>query len=259
MIQIRIANFDGTDPVILEHAKGRQVSKVISSADEGVSFEIAKNDPKASGLNPDTTGYLKRWEAWDTQTNQRINYGPITQITESGPNWKVMGDGRSGLLGDFFKTKKTFYATINSIVDDLRYENLAIEPRTTTLVPSTTASAAQTEVFGTVTIDEKYHGLSVKTKDNAIDDDRGLFKAGEIEPPNTHHTTDSFWAGMSKADSHIVDLGDNYEVNKVSVSMPSWGGAQRYYNRSFDYSFAVAQEGTGADTLLQGRRFKPFE
>src|SRR5688572_12559852 len=153
MIQIRIANYDGSDPIILEKAKNRTVSKVINSSDEGISFEVSKNDPKAENLNPDTTGYLKRWEAWDTDTNTRINYGPISQITENGPNWKVTGSGRSSLLGDFFKTKKTFYATINSIVDDLRYENLAIEPRTTTLVPSTTASAAQTEVFGTVTID----------------------------------------------------------------------------------------------------------
>src|SRR5690349_4013302 len=130
MLQIRIANFEGSDPIILEQAKQRRYRKSINSADEGINFTIAKNSPKADVLNPDTTGYLKRWEVWDTRSNKRLNFGPIEEIAEQGTDWKVSGPGRSAFLLDFFKTYKTFYAPITSVFDDVRYENLAAEPRT---------------------------------------------------------------------------------------------------------------------------------
>lgn len=256
MLQIRISDFDGSNPVILEEAKNRVYSKTINSADEGVSFSISKNSSKADIINPDMSGYIKRWEVWDTTTNKRLNFGPITSITEDGTDWKVAGAGRSALLADFYKTQKTFYAKIEDILDGVRYENLATQPRTLTIVPSVVSSTDQTTVFGSsVIIDEKYHALSVKTKDLAIDDDTGLLKPGEIEPSNTFYTTDSFWSGMSRRDSHIVDLGDTYAVNKIILVLPHWGGAKRRYNRRYSFRISFAVEGA---TELQGRDFGSF-
>src|SRR6185503_5281784 len=129
------------------------------------------------------------------------------------------------------------------------------QPRTVTLVPSTTPSSAQDTVFGgSLVIDEKYHGLSKKTKDLAIDDDTGLLKPGEVEPPNTFYTTDSFWSGMSRADSHIVDLGDIYPVNKIVLLLPTWGGATRWYDRAYAYRLSFATD-EGSTTSLQDREF----
>jgi len=256
LLQIRIADFDGTDPIILEHAKNRVYAKTINSADEGIAFDIAKSDPKAEVLNPDQDGYTKRWEVWDTETNARLNFGPITSITEEDTDWKVSGAGRSALLGDFYKTLKTFYAPIISVLDDVRYENLSIQPRTISIIPDVTASAAQTTVFGSsVDIDEKYNSLSKQTKDFAIDDNTGRLKPGEVEPSNTFYATDSYWSGMSRSDTHIVDLGGIYPVNKIQLVLPSWGGPSRRYNRSYTYrvSFAI----TGG-TTLQDRTFGSF-
>lgn len=256
ILQIRISDFDGSNPIILEEAKNRSYSKTINSADEGVSFSIAKNATKADILNPDIDGYTKRWEVWDTVLNERLNFGPITSITEDGPDWKVAGAGRSALLIDFYKTQKTFYAPILEILDGVRYENLATEPRTVTIVPSTTSSAAQTTVFGaSVTISEKYHPLSIKTKDLAIDDDTGLLKPGEIEPSNTIYSTDSYWSGMARSDSHIVDLGVVYPVNKIKLNLPTWGGASRLGNRRYTFRVSFAIEGA---TVLQDRTFGTF-
>lgn len=258
MLQVRIADFDGSNPVILEAAKNRTYSKVINSADEGIQFDIAKNAPKAEVLNPDIDGYTKRWEVWETDDNRRLNFGPITSITEEGTDWKVEGRGRSALLDDFYKTEKTFYAPVASVLDDVRYENLAAQPRTITLIPEVTPTAGQTTVFGnSVTIDEKYHGLSKNTKDLAIDDDTGLFKPGEVEPSNTFYTTDSFWSGMSRSDSHIIDLGGQYFVNKVNLFLPSWGGATRLYDRAYTYRISFAID-TGTTTTLQDRDFGTF-
>src|SRR3970282_2447074 len=113
MLQVRVTNADGTDPIILEGAKNRQYVKSVSSSDEGISFEIAKNSPKADVLNPTVSGYVKFWEVWETEKNARLNYGPITNITESTTDWKISGSGRSSLLNDFYKTRKTFYAAID--------------------------------------------------------------------------------------------------------------------------------------------------
>lgn len=258
MLQIRIADYDGSNPIILEQAKRRRHRKSINSSDEGISFTVAKNSPKADVLNPDVAGYSKRWEVWDTDKNKRLNFGPITSIAEEGSDWKVQGDGRSARLRDFYKTEKTFYAPIIDIFDGIRYENLAVQPRTVTLIPDITTSAEQTTVFGSsVNIDEKYHGLSKKTKDLAIDDDTGLLKPGEIEPSNTIHTTDSFWSGMSKSDTHIVDLGGIYPVNKIQIYLPAWGGATRYYNRTYTFRISFATD-EGSTTTLQDREFGPF-
>lgn len=260
MLQVRISNFDGSNPIILENAKNRSVSRVINSSDEGVSFSIAKNDPKAYILSPyDEDTPSKRWEVWDTATDTRVNYGFITDIKDGDTDWTVTGTGRSSLLQDFYKTKKTFYAPIATFIDDLRFENLAAEPRTTTLVPDADLSAAEITVFGpAIGVNEKYHGLSKRTKDNAIDDENGLFKVGEIEKPNTYYTTESFWSGMSPSDTHITDLGDVYEVSKIQIQIPTWGGPQRLFNRSFDYKVYVAKDSGGTLTTVQGRVFAPF-
>lgn len=256
MLQIRIADFDGGNPVILENAKNRVYSKAINSADEGVSFDISKNAPKAEVLNPDIDGYTKRWEVWDTNTNTRLNWGPISSIAENGPDWKVAGLGRSALLADFYKSDKTFYTPIETVLDNVRYENLAAEPRTIALVPDAKVTAEQTTVFGaSVVIDEKYYALSKNTKDRAIDDDTGQFKPGEIEPPNTYFTTDTYWSGMSKSDTLIIDLGGVYPVHKINLSLPAWGGQQRLYNRAYTYRISFGLEGA---TELQGRTFGAF-
>jgi hypothetical protein len=259
MLQVRIADFDGSNPVILEQAKNRSYSKSVNSSDEGISFDIAKNAPKADVLNPDTDGYKRRWEVWETNNNTRLNYGPITSIVEAGTDWKVVGAGRSALLADFRKTQKTFYAPIESVVNNIRYENYAAEPRTTTIVSGTEPfTTADNRTFGAaVIIDEKYHGLSKNTKDNAIDDDTGLFRPGDIERPNSFYTTDSFWSGMSRSDTHIVDLGDDYPVSRVDLILPAWGGGQRLWNRSYDFELAYAIRDRGG-TRVQGRSFGPF-
>lgn len=258
MLQVRISNFDGTNFVIMDKAINVSLSRSVSSTDEGCQFEYPKNDIKGDLLNPNIDGYTKRWEIWDTVTGKRLNYGAPNSITENGPNWKFAGDGRSKLLADFYKTKKTYYATISSIVDDLRYENIAIEPRTSTMIHDPSDTSEQTTVFGNVTIDEKYYGLSKSTKDNAIDDDNGLLRPGDIEPPNTYYTTDSFWAGMSKQDSLIVDLGDEYAISKIFLKLPWWGGIQRWADRGYSFTIDYATDIETPLTTLQGRDIGPM-
>lgn len=232
MLQIRITDSDGSNPIILENTENRSYFKSINLGEEGVNFEISKNSPKADILNPDNGGYKKFWEVWNIDTNERLNYGPLTSIEESGPNWKVTGSGRSAILADFRKSIKTFYGTIDSILDDLRYENIAVQPRAKTIVYSNDANT----IIGTVTPNEKYQGLSKNTKDNAIDDDNGYIKPGQIEPSNTYYSTNSYWMGQSKADSLVVDLGGTYNLSKISLLLPWWGGAERLGNRTYDWA-----------------------
>lgn len=258
MLQIRITDNDGTNPIILENAKNRAHSKSVSSSDEGIIFDIAKNDPKADVLNPDGEGYKKFWEVWETSTNTRLNFGPISNISEQGTDWKVQGFGRSALMADFIKSKKTFYSSVASIVDELRFENLAIEPRTSTLVHDGEDTADNTTVFGSVTVNEKYNGLSKLSKDNAIDDQDGLIKPGAIEPPNTFYTTDSYWSGMSRNDSLIVDLGGVFPITKVRLGMPWWSGVRRLYGRAYDFQISYADDTESTITRVQGRDFGPF-
>lgn len=258
-LQLRITNADGTDPIILENVKNKSYFKTVSSSDEGVSFTIAKNAPKADVLNPDVDGYKKFWEVWDTKTNERLNYGPITTITESDGDWKIDGSGRSSLLLDFIKTKKTFYASIGSIVDDLRYENIAIEPRTTTLAGEMPITGTRATVLGVnVEPNSQYYGLSQQTKDNVIDDDTGIIRPGQIEPSNTYFSTTSYWAGMSTADTHLIDLGDNYDISKILVTLPYWGGKERKGNRAYEFSLDYANDYEGSVTHYKNRKFGPF-
>lgn len=257
MLQIRIRAYDGSDPVILERAKNRNYSEAINSGDDGITFSIAKSDDKAYTVDPYAGGYLNLWEVWDTLTNERLNFGPITNIADQGTEWKVTGAGRAALLMDFYKTKKTFYAPIYSIIEEATYENIAAEPRTTTLVPDAVSSAAQTTVFGnTVIIDERYSGLSKNTKDRAIDDDTGD-RNDELDKVNTYFAHTSFWSGMSVADSHIVDLGEVYELNKIVYHLPVWGGPERWNNRTYDYEIAIATD-EGSTTTIQGREIGAF-
>lgn len=256
-IQIRVTDSDGSNQIILDTAKSRKVSFAINSDDEGGSFSVAKNHPKAEVLNPDTTGYTKLIEAWDTVTNERLNYGPVASITENGPEWRVTFKGRSAFLNDFIDTRKTFYAAIDNFIDSLRFENIAIQPKTSTLVHDSKTTANQTTVFGSVTVNEKYEGLSRSSKDNVIDG-QTRFRPGEIEPPNTYYSVDSFWAGMSKSDSLIVDLGDVFPIDRINLAFPWWGGIERHNNRSYDFTLAYANDTEATVTTLRERDFGPF-
>lgn len=257
MIQIRITDPDGSNAVILDATQDRRLFETLNSSDEGISFKIAKNHPKAEVLNPDNGGYVKFWEAWDTETNTKENYGPITEINEEGTDWAVTGSGRSSLFNDYIDTRKTFYAAIDSFVDSLRFENIAIEPKTSTLVHNTKVETDQTTVFGPVTVDEKYYGLSRNNKDNIIDN-QFILRPGEIEPPNTYFTVKSFWAGMSKNDAIIVDLGDVFPIARLDLFLPYWGGIQRLNNRTYDFTLAYADDIETPLTEWSGREFGPF-
>lgn len=258
-LQVRITNPDGSNPVILDQAFDKSVSTVLSSADEGGSFSIARNAPKADIVNPYEDGYTKFWEMWDTETNERLNYGPISSIDDSiDAVWKVKGTGRSTFLSDFIKDVKTFYAPVDVIIDNLRFENLALQPQTSTVIRSATTNGDEDTVFGTTTINERYYSLSKSTKDNAIDSYAEL-KPGEIEPPNTSYTVDNFWTGMSKNDSIIIDLGDVYPVSKISLLFPWWGGHHtRHVSRTYDFTLAYADDVETPITALGNRDFGPF-
>jgi hypothetical protein len=255
MILIRITDADGSNAVVFENARDRKLAETINSADEGISFSIAKNDPKADVINPEY-GYTKFWEAWDTETRTRLNYGPLTSVSEDGPDWKVEGKGRSALLDDYISTKKVFLANLGTLVDSLRYENIAEQPHVSTLVHDNHVTAAQTTVFGSVTIDEKYYGLSTQTKDNVIDGVTNI-PANQAERPNTYYTVDSFWSGMSKNDSIIIDLGEEYPIDLVRVYFPWWGGKVRHDDRTYDYTIGYAT-GTGGTTSIGTRKFNAF-
>lgn len=47
VLQIRVIEANGSNPVILEGASDIQYSKALNSSDEGISFNISKNDPKS--------------------------------------------------------------------------------------------------------------------------------------------------------------------------------------------------------------------
>lgn len=257
VLQIRVTDPDGTNPIILNTAKERRVSFALNSDDEGIRFTIAKNHEKSEALNPDTTGYTKFIEAWDTESNERLNYGPVVNITENGPNWTVESKGRASLLNDYIDTRKTFYAPIDVFVDSLRFENIAIEPKTSTLVTDSVSASGQVTVFGDVTVDEKYEGLSKNTKDNVIDG-QTKFKPGEIEIPNTYYSVDSYWAGMSKNDAIIVDFGEVFGIDRVDLFFPWWGGIQRRNNRTYSFTLAYADDAETPLTTVQDRDFGPF-
>lgn len=255
-LQVRITDPDGSNAVVM-NASDRKVFRSINSSDEGGSFKLPKNDSKSDVIVPENGGYTKLWEIWDTKTNKRINYGPIAQITEEETDWLVAGLGRSALLADIIDSRKTFYGKIDTLVDDLRYENVSIEPQTTTVVHDGVVSAAQTTVFGVVAIDERYQGLSKHTSDNAIDGNT-IFRFNEIELPNTYYTVDSFWSGMSKQDTLIVDLGEEFPIARIDVYLPWWNSKLRWSSLSYDFTVDVATASNGTVTTLNGRDFGTF-
>lgn len=255
MLQIRVTNADGSNPIILDKADDKELNLALGSADEGVTFSLPKTDPKAIYINPDLPeNYQRLWEMWDTETGKRLHHGPISSIQDSSGKYTVQGKGLSQFLMDMKKTTRTFYTSIGEVIDSLRYDNLAAQPKTSTIVSSPTH--LNSEVFGDITVNEKYYALSKFSKDYTIDDFDGVsYSTGDVEPSNKPYTTDQFWAGMSKNDSIIIDLGEVAPINKLELSFPWWGGITKKYDRSFKFEVAYAQEGT---TNVQGRPFGEF-
>src|SRR6185369_15062443 len=187
----------------LERADEIELFRAVNSSDEGGRFTLPANDPKISYIN-----YTKWWEIW--KDNRRKNYGPLHEISEGSEVWSFSGPGRSQKLEDLIMTKHTFYYPINRFLDDLRWENIATEPRTTTYVYG---YANQPE-----TSDPKYYGLSKKTGNNIIDDIEVLSISDKRQP--TFHVTDSFWSGTSRADGITVNLGYRADISRVSLLFP---------------------------------------
>lgn len=258
MLQIRVRNFDGTDPVILDKAQGKSTFQTLNSADEGIKFTLAKNDIKAYAINPKTGGYLRVWEVYDTETNTRLNYGPIESITEHETEWEIQGAGRSAFLKDYIDSMKSFYSALGTVLEAVRYENIAIEPSASTIIHDATDNPDNDTVFGTVEVNEKYHGISLNSKDNAIDDATGYIRPGEIAPVQTFYTTDNYWAGMSTQDSIVVDLGDEFDITKISLKLPWWGGIQRLTNRTYDYTLSYATSTESPTVTVQGKTIGPW-
>ncbi len=261
MLQVRITNPDGSNPVILENAENVSVSKTVSSNKESGTFTIAKNDPKAYVVNPDIDGYVKFWEVWDTKQNRRLNRGPIHSIEDSAEgNWVVEGPGRSQFLADLIGTRNYFNAKIGPTIDDLRYENISIQPKTETLIHEPTNTAGQNVVFGIANVNEKYYGLSKKTKDYVLNGNYGInLRPGETRLPLTYWRASEYWAGTGTMDSLIVDLGDNYLLSRVNVGFPWWPGLERSHNnRTYDFYLDYATDDEATLTYVQGRSFGPF-
>lgn len=257
-LQIRVTDADGSNSVVLDKAADKRLWESVSSSDEGVTFTYPKNDSKAQYINPYTTGYARFWEVWETSTNTRLNYGPLTSIVDGDTEFKVEGAGRSSLLADFYKSKKIFNTPIDAAIDDVRYENIAIEPKSTTLIHDThTSASGNLEVFGTVTPDEKYYVLSKNTKDTVIDD-QAQWKAGDKEPHKSYYYVDSYWKGMSTNDALIVDLGSKFDIEKLRLVMPWWNGLGRTNNRAFDFTLDYAVDDEAPLNEIQDRNFGPF-
>lgn len=211
-----------TDPIILERADNISLAKTVNSDIESISFTVPLTDPKVVYIN-----YLRWWECWDTETNIRLNYGPIREIAGTGGEPKrVSGPGRSAVLSEFYKSIQTFYYPVNLFFDDLRYENIAGEPRTSTIINQATSS--------------DYYGLSLRSKDYVIDEQTGYISIGRDTPVQGPIKTDVFWSGVAKADWLTVNLGDQYTISKARVLLPWWGGATINTNRTYDWSFSYS-------------------
>ena len=228
MLQIRLStpefsngvNF--TDPIIMEWATDISLNKTVNSSEEGISFNIPVNDAKSQYVN-----YLRWWECWDTETNTRLNYGPIESISRSsGETKNISGPGRSALFNDYYKSIQTFYYPINVFLDDLRYENLSSEPRTSTIINQNTAS--------------RYYGLSKRSKDYVIDEQTGYIAVGRDTPSTGIIKTSEFWSGVGKADHITVDLGESYKISKSRVILPWWGGSTQTSSRTYDWSWSYS-------------------
>lgn len=237
MLQIRVSTpaFDSginfADQIILERADDITLKKSVNSSDEGISFTIPLNDAKLSYVN-----YLRWWECWDTDTNQRLNYGPINTITRSsGDKMRVEGPGRSAVLADFYKTIQTFYYPINQFLDNLRYENIAIEPRTSTIINQAT--------------DSQYYGLSSRTKDYVIDEQTGYLTIGRDIPARGTIKTNQYWSGVGRSDWLTIDLGEKYIISKARVLLPWWGGPTINNNRAYDWSLNYSNDNSSFTNL----------
>lgn len=239
MLQIRVSvpefssGINFTDPIILQNADPISLIKTVNSSEESISFELPVNDPKIGYIN-----YLRWWECWDTETNERLNYGPIRGIdTTSGETKKVSGPGRSAALEDYYKTVQTFYYPINQFLDDLRYENLSAEPRTSTII--------------NVNTDSDYYGLSKRSKDYAIDEQTGYISIGRDTPEQGTIKTDQYWSGIAKADYLVVDLGDDYVISKSRVLLPWWGGATINNDRVYDWNYLYSTDNSSYTSVYQ--------
>lgn len=230
MLQIRVSvpefssGIHFSDPIILERADNINLTKTVNSSMESISFTLPLTDPKQQYIT-----HLRWWECWDTETNQRLNYGPIREISRTGGEAKkITGPGRSAALEDFYKSVQTFYYPINQFIDDLRYENLSAEPRTSTIINTNTSS--------------EYYGLSMRTKDRAIDEQTGYIAIGRDSPEKGTIKTDSYWSGVDRADHLIVDLGEEYTISKVRVLLPWWGGETINNNRVYDWNYSYSND-----------------
>lgn len=223
----RITNFDGSNPVLMERADSIEEFKSVSSSDEGGTFTVPANDPKIADID-----YTKWWEIWDGETNVRLNRGPIHEINETNGAWRVTGPGRSQILEDLVMTKNTMYYPINRFLDDLRYENLATEPRTVANAYGQTGQPPAPKA--------KYYGLSKKTAVNAIDDTVNFTVSDKRVP--AFHTVDSFWSGTDRADGLTINLGQEAGVARVSLLFPWWGGYKRFTDRTYDFDLSYSND-----------------
>lgn len=231
----RIRNFDGTDPITLQWADEISVFESVNSSDEGGSFSLPANDPKLALID-----YTKWWEIWDGETNERLNYGPVHTIAEGPERWVISGPGRSQLLEDQIMTKHTFYYPVNRFIDDLRYENIAGEPRTVTWVYGYSHQPA--------TSNPKYYGLSKRTGPNILDE-KAPFTIQDQRLP-TFHTSDSFWSGTDKADGITINLGQAVDISRVSLLFPWWGGYKRFTNRAYDFTLQYSTDAQNYTTIV---------
>lgn len=244
MLQIRIENVDH-EVTILDQIDNIAAYKSLNSSDEGITFEIAKNDPKSSMLDPyDEAAYTNLWQVWDTETNTMRNYGPITNIDDDGSVYRITGAGRSNLLSDHFKTLKTYYASIERVIEEIRYENLAIAPTTTVMVQSMDDDNADEQFIFQGDYDETFYNLSKKSKDFVVDDNDAYIPIGKIEPPRTFTTAPEYWSGMTKDDSLWLDLGERYDIHRIKLMFPWWGGPERVNNRTYDFGLKWSNPGT---------------
>jgi hypothetical protein len=237
MLQIRIVtpNFEYgiafDNPVILENATDITLSKTVNSSDEGIQFSFPLNDPKNQFID-----YTKWWECWDTKINQRINYGPIHSIQRvSGEAKQISGPGRSAILADHYRSLQSFYQPIDQFLDDLRFENLSIQPRTRTNINNYLEDDIDSSR-------DDYYRVSLNSKDFAIDEQTGYIAIGKDAPARGQIKTNQHWAGTYKSDWLEIDLGRKAAITKVKVLLPWWGGATNNTTRAYDWKWQYSAD-----------------
>lgn len=243
---VRVGKPDGSNPtvlqnpIVLQNASNIQEFQTVNSSDEGCSFDLPIDDPKYDR----EFFYTLFWEIWDTAKNERRNFGPIHDISESDTSVSVNGPGRSQLLEDRIMSKYTWYWPVIRLLNDIRYENNAAAPRTTTEVYEP-GSSKRVGSGGT-----KWWGLSKYTKDNAIDEviTPGV-ETGAIRMA-TFHTTDNFWSGTDRADTIVVDLHETVPVTRLSFLFPWWGGPARWHGRVYSYNVSYSQDNSSWTNII---------